>query len=146
MSDACARRRLGRPFSPAVVAAQMRVQWPTPLAPGDGVSITFSMDTPLDVAQVSDPTIAWNSFGHAETTRRGNGSTRVLPPTEPIQVGVATAYGTLRVEKQLLANPGGLPVDERDFAFDYACTSSRSATPTRSSPRARSRPPGESQT
>ncbi|GAA4739923.1 hypothetical protein GCM10023350_25420 [Nocardioides endophyticus] len=121
MTDACAAGTWAADFSAAAVAAQLRVAWPTPLAPGDGVSITFSMDTPLEVAQVSDPTIAWNSFGHAETTRRGNGSTRVLPPTEPIQVGVATAYGTLRVEKQLLDNPGDLPVDDREFDIDYSC-------------------------
>jgi hypothetical protein len=100
----------------------MRVQWATPLAPGEGVSVTFSMDTPLEVTQVADPTIAWNSFGHAEITQRANGSPRVLPPTEPIQVGVATAYGTLRVTKQVTANPGNLPVSGLDFEFAYECT------------------------
>jgi hypothetical protein len=121
MTDACGAGTWAAGFSDAAVAAQLRVQWPTPLAPGDGVSITFSLDTPLEVARVSDPTIAWNSFGHAETTKRGNGSTRVLPPTEPIQVGVATAYGTLHVEKQLLDNPGDLPVGDREFEIDYSC-------------------------
>lgn len=121
MGSSCAAGAWSDAFGPAAVAAQMRVQWPTPLAPGDGVSIRFSMDTPLEVAQVADPTIAWNSFGHAETTERANGSTRVLPPTEPIQVGVATAYGTLHVEKELLQNPGDLPVDDREFEIDYSC-------------------------
>ncbi|GAB3196106.1 hypothetical protein GCM10027062_04560 [Nocardioides hungaricus] len=121
MTDACGAGTWADGFGRDAVAAQMRVAWPTPLAPGDGVSITFSMDTPLDVTQVADPTIAWNSFGHAETTRRANNATRVLPPTEPIQVGVATAYGTLRVAKELLANPGGLPVADRAFEIDYSC-------------------------
>lgn len=121
MTAACGAGTWADPFSPDVVAAQMRVAWATPLPPGDGVSITFSMDTPLEVTRVSDPTIAWNSFGHAETTQRANGSARVLPPTEPIQVGVATAYGTLRVTKSLLANPGGLPVTTRQFDIDYSC-------------------------
>ena len=122
MTDRCASGDWSAPFGPSVVAAQMRVAWPTALAPGDGVSIAFSMDTPLRVARVADPTVAWNSFGHAETTRRAGGATRVLPPTEPIQVGVATAYGTLRVAKEVTANPGGLPVAELDFRFAYECT------------------------
>lgn len=122
MSDSCAAGDWDAAFGPDVVAAQLRVQWGTPLPPGEGVSITFSMDTPLDVARVADPTIAWNSFGHAETTRRGNGSSRVLPPTEPIQVGVALAYGTLRVAKEVTANPGDLPVSELGFEFAYDCT------------------------
>lgn len=121
MTNACGPEMWADDFSADVVAAQMRVHWGTPLAPGAGVSISFSMNTPLEVAQVADPTIAWNSFGHAETTKRANGSTRVLPPTEPIQVGVATAYGTLHVEKELLANPGDLPVDDREFEIDYSC-------------------------
>ncbi len=121
MTDACGAGTWADDFGPDAVAAQMRVAWPTPLAPGEGVSIAFSMETPLEVTRVADPTIAWNSFGHAETTRRGNGSTRVLPPTEPIQVGVATAYGTLRVMKVLGANPGDLPVGDREFEIDYSC-------------------------
>lgn len=121
MTDACGDGTWSDGFGPEAVATQMRVQWDTPLAPGDGVSIAFAMDTPLDVTRVADPTIAWNSFGHAETTVRANGSTRVLPPTEPIQVGVATAYGTLRVVKQLLDDPGGLPVADRQFDIDYRC-------------------------
>lgn len=121
MTAACGAAAWADPYGAAAVAAQLRVAWPTPLAPGEGVSIVFSMDTPLEVARVADPTIAWNSFGHAETTQRSNGSSRVLPPTEPIQVGVATAYGTLRVEKELLENPGDLPVADRDFEIDYSC-------------------------
>lgn len=121
MTAACGAGTWADPFSSDVVAAQMRVAWPTPLPPGDGVSITFSMDTPLEVTRVGDPTVAWNSFGHAETTKRANGSARVLPPTEPIQVGVATAYGTLRVQKALGVNPGGLPVATRQFDIDYSC-------------------------
>ncbi len=122
MTSSCGAGSWSDPFGPEAVAAQMRVAWATPLAPGQGVSIAFSMNTPLDVERVADPTIAWNSFGHAETTLRGGGATRVLPPTEPIQVGVALAYGTLRVEKELLANPGGLPVGDREFEMAYACT------------------------
>ncbi|WP_134768512.1 DUF5979 domain-containing protein [Nocardioides sp. 1609] len=122
MTSACGAGAWADPFGPEAVAAQMRVAWSTPLAPGQGVSIAFSMNTPLDVERAADPTIAWNSFGHAETTLRGGGSTRVLPPTEPIQVGVALAYGTLRVEKELLANPGGLPVSDREFELAYSCS------------------------
>lgn len=122
MTDTCAGGSWSAPFGPDAVGAQMRVRWDTPLAPGAGVAIAFSMDTPLDVTRVADPTIAWNSFGHAETTRRGDGSTRTLPPTEPIQVGVALAYGTLRVSKQVTDNPGGLPVSGLEFRFAYSCT------------------------
>lgn len=129
MTAACGAGTWADPYGPEAVAAQLRVQWGTPLAPGEGVSIVFSMNTPLQVARVADPTIAWNSFGHAETTQRSGGSTRILPPTEPIQVGVATAYGTLRVEKELLANPGDLPVATREFEIDYSCTISPVGNP-----------------
>ncbi|WP_210648822.1 DUF5979 domain-containing protein [Nocardioides sp. SYSU D00065] len=130
MGNGCGPGTWSAPYSQDAVAAQMRVDWDTPLAPGEGVSIVFSMDAPLEVPRVTDPTIAWNSFGHAETTRRANGSSRVLPPTEPIQVGVAMAYGTLRVEKQLLENPGDLPVATRAFDIDYSCTIDPVGNPT----------------
>lgn len=121
MTGACPSGAWADPFGPAAVAAQMRVRWQTPLVPGGGVSITFAMDTPLEVERRGDPTIAWNSFGHAETTLRANGQPRVLSPTEPIQVGVATTYGTLRVSKELIANPGGLPVGDRAYPMRYEC-------------------------
>ncbi|MFC1407061.1 MULTISPECIES: DUF5979 domain-containing protein [Streptacidiphilus] len=70
------------------------------LAPGGIVNITYAMDTPLDVAHNGDPTIAWNSFAHNEVTDRA-GTPRVLQMNEPIQVGVALAYGSLRLVKQV---------------------------------------------
>jgi fimbrial isopeptide formation D2 family protein/uncharacterized repeat protein (TIGR01451 family) len=122
MTNACGSGTWTSPYGADAVGMQLRVHWSTPLAPGQGVSIVFAMDAPLDVTQVADPTVAWNSFGHAEITKRSNGQTRVLPPTEPIQVGVALAYGTLAVTKQVGDNPGHLPVEDTAYAIDYSCT------------------------
>ena len=122
-SDAtqCPESAWNADFGPEVVAAEMELSFDPGLAPGEDVDITFAMDTPLDVTKVSDPTIAWNSYAHAETTDR-NGAPHVLPPTEPIQVGVALAYGDLRLEKQIGENPSNLPLDGETFPFRVTCT------------------------
>lgn len=117
----CAPGDWSTSFGPSVTAAQMRVAFDDPLAPGQGVDIAFSMDTPVDVEHVSDPTIAWNSYAHAETTLRG-GRPHVLPRTEPIKVGVGLAYGGLRLEKKIGANPSNLPLAGLTFPFHVVCT------------------------
>ena len=101
---------------------QMRLTFPTRLAPGNGVALKFSMTTPDDVDQVADPTIAWNSFAHAETTVRAGGSDNYLPATEPIKTGVGLQYGTLGVTKAIGENPSNLPLADLQFGFSYRCT------------------------
>lgn len=108
-------------FGPSNTGVKMDVALKPSLAPAGEVNIGFSMRTPLDVPQVSDPTIAWNSFGHAETTLRGNGTTRVLPPTEPLKVGVATAYNGLQLKKAIGENPANLPLADVPFPFHATC-------------------------
>ncbi|KAA1380306.1 DUF5979 domain-containing protein [Aeromicrobium fastidiosum] len=117
----CAPGDWSTPFGPGVTAAQMRLTFATPLEPAEGVDITFSMNTPLDIEQVSDPTIAWNSYAHAETTLRG-GRPHVLPRTEPIKVGVGLAYGALHLEKKIGDNPSNLPLAGLTFPFHVVCT------------------------
>ncbi len=95
---------------------------PAPLPPGGTVDVSFTMTTPVDVPQVADPTIAWNSIAHSEVTDVGNGNTRPLGPLEPLKVGVATMYGTLEVAKEIGDNPAGLPLDDVVFTFTYDCT------------------------
>ena len=109
------------PYSSDVAAANMQVSFDPALAPGGKIDITFEMDTPLDVTPKSDPTIAWNSYAHAETTDR-NGSPNVLPPTEPIQVGVGLAYGNLSLTKTIGENPSNLPLDSVTFGYQVKCT------------------------
>lgn len=106
---------------PSTTAMRIAATFSTPLPPAGTVDISFSMRTPLDVTQTGDPTIAWNSFAHAEATRLGSGGERVLPPIEPIKVGVATFYGSLQVVKEIGENPAGLPVDALDYTFQYDC-------------------------
>ena len=108
-------------FGPSNTAVKMDLTFRPVLAPAGEVNVGFSMKTPLDVPQVSDPTIAWNSFGHAETTIRGNGAARVLPPTEPLKVGVATAYNRLQLVKAIGANPANLPLSDLAFPFHATC-------------------------
>ncbi|RLV57542.1 isopeptide-forming domain-containing fimbrial protein [Aeromicrobium phragmitis] len=107
-------------FGPDVTASKFDIAFDEPLAPGQGIEVAYAMTTPLDVEQVADPTIAWNSFAHAETTLRGNGL-NVMPPTEPIKVGVGTAYGALEITKLITDNPYDLPVDERAFPVHVTC-------------------------
>ncbi|MEV6104417.1 DUF5979 domain-containing protein [Streptomyces sp. NPDC051940] len=108
------------PFGPAVLGLKMDLAFDPSMAPGDTVQITFDMDTPLDVTQVSNPTIAWNSYGHAETTDR-DGSPHVLQPAEPVQVGVGLSYGSLVLQKAIGRNPAGLPLDDETFTFHATC-------------------------
>ena len=94
-----------------------------PLAPGAAIEIAYVMDTPFDVAENGRPTIAWNSFAHAETTQTATGGERTLTPIEPIKVGVALSYGTLEVAKAIGENSGGLPVGSLTYGFAYRCVS-----------------------
>jgi len=59
------------------------------LAPGQGIELHFVMDVPAQIDQDAPVTIAWNSFAHSEVTRTAQGGGRVLPPIEPIKVGVS---------------------------------------------------------
>ncbi len=95
---------------------------PTPLPPGGTVDVYFTMNTPVEVPRVSDPTIAWNSIAHSETTRINNGGVRELAPLEPLKVGVATMYGNLQVIKEIGFNPADVPLDDVEFTFSYDCT------------------------
>ncbi|MFC1435696.1 DUF5979 domain-containing protein [Streptacidiphilus sp. N1-3] len=96
----CPGSTWNEPFSARASGFRAELTFPTPLAPGGTVVLTYAMDTPLDVAHNGDPTIAWNSFAHNEVTDR-NGSPRVLQANEPIQVGVALAYGSLKLVKKV---------------------------------------------
>lgn len=119
----CAPGDWASAYTPDATAFQAVMNFrQAPLAPGAGVTIAFSMTTPLDVSRVSDPTIAWNSVAHAETTQQGNGRDRVLAPVEPIKVGVATSYGSLELEKAIGENPAKVDTDGAEFTFAYECT------------------------
>ncbi|MFJ8822744.1 DUF5979 domain-containing protein [Streptomyces sp. NPDC102467] len=110
-------------YSARAKGAEMKLAFAPGLAPGDTVDITYAMDTPLDVTKNGDPTIAWNSYAHNETTDRA-GSPRVLQANEPIQVGVALAYGDLKLVKRLGEHPDQLdgPLKKVPFSFHVTCT------------------------
>ncbi len=108
-------------FGPSNTGVKMDLAFAPALAPAGEVDLTFSMKTPLDVPQVSNPTVAWNSFGHSEKTLKGDGSARVLPPTEPLKVGVATAYNGLKLQKAIGDNPANLPLTDLAFPFHATC-------------------------
>ncbi|SDK97994.1 DUF5979 domain-containing protein [Streptomyces indicus] len=109
-------------YSAQAVGARFDLKFAPAMAPGETVNITWAMDTPLDVKKNGDPTIAWNSYAHNETTDRA-GSPRVLQPNEPIQVGVALAYGDLKLVKRIGDSPKALdPVLARvPFPFHVTC-------------------------
>ncbi|MFJ9176766.1 DUF5979 domain-containing protein [Streptomyces sp. NPDC102360] len=137
-ADQCASSTWDDAYSSKAVGAEMNIGFPTKLAPGGTVDITYAMDTPLDVAYNGDPTIAWNSYAHNETTERGgstaSGSTasrskraaasepRVLQASEPIQVGVALAYGELRLVKRLGKHPDAATGLLRKVPYSYHVT------------------------
>lgn len=110
------------PFGGQNVGFRAELTFNPALAPGGTVNITWAMDTPLDVTKNGDPTIAWNSYAHNETTDRA-GSPRVLQPNEPIQVGVALAYGDLRLVKRLGKHPDQLTegLSRVRFPFHVTC-------------------------
>ncbi len=121
--NTCSSEDWATTFTSDATAFQVAMNFrQAPLAPGAGVSIAFSMRTPLDVSRVSDPTIAWNSVAHAETTMQTNGRDRILAPIEPIKVGVATSYGSLQLEKTLGENPAQVTTDGLEYTFTYECT------------------------
>ncbi|WP_406451741.1 DUF11 domain-containing protein [Streptomyces sp. NBC_00876] len=108
-------------YGAAAVGARMELTFSPALAPGGSVDITYAMDTPVDVAHNGDPTIAWNSYAHNETTDRA-GSPRVLQANEPIEVGVALAYGGLKLVKQLGDHPDQLDGPLKRIPFPYHVT------------------------
>ncbi|WP_328707700.1 DUF5979 domain-containing protein [Streptomyces mesophilus] len=109
-------------YGAQAVGARYDLAFSPAMAPGEKVDISWAMDTPLDVKKNGDPTIAWNSYAHNETTDRA-GSPRVLQPNEPIQVGVALAYGDLKLVKRIGDSPDALdPVLARvPFPFHVRC-------------------------
>lgn len=119
--DGCPESAWDDPFGPAAVGIRLDIAFDPFIAPGGTVNVTFTMRTPLDVPRVSDPTIAWNSYAHAEVTDR-DGQPNVLPVTEPVKVGVATAYGALALEKVIGENPENLPLGPVAFPFHVVCT------------------------
>ncbi|WP_338698599.1 DUF5979 domain-containing protein [Streptomyces sp. Q6] len=108
-------------FSDDARGMRLRLTFAPALAPGGTVNIGWSMDAPLDVTKNGDPTIAWNSYAHNETTERA-GSPRVLQPNEPIQVGVALAYGDLKLVKRLGAHPDALDSALKKVPFPFHVT------------------------
>ncbi|MFC1400830.1 MULTISPECIES: DUF5979 domain-containing protein [Streptacidiphilus] len=110
------------PFSARASGFRAELTFPTPLVPGGFVNLTYAMDTPLDVAHNGDPTIAWNSYAHNEVTDRA-GSARVLQANEPIQVGVALAYGSLKLVKTVDSPSAQLTgaLSHVPFAFHVTC-------------------------
>ncbi|BAJ32701.1 MULTISPECIES: DUF5979 domain-containing protein [Kitasatospora] len=110
------------PFSARVLGFRAELVFSPALAPGGTVDLTYAMDTPTKVTQDGDPTIAWNSYAHNETTQRA-GSQRVLQANEPTQVGVATAYGSLTMRKTFGARPDrlGAALDRVPFPFHVVC-------------------------
>lgn len=121
-AEQCAESDWNDEFSAEVTATQFRVAFDEAMQPGDTAQINFEMKTPLEVDQVNNPTIAWNSFAHAETTIRENGKEHVMPPTEPIKVGVGVSYGRLQLVKTIGENPGNVPVENQRFPFQVTCT------------------------
>ncbi|WP_428953432.1 DUF5979 domain-containing protein [Streptomyces sp. cg35] len=121
-ADRCPSDTWDDAYGPRARGAEMQLTFAPALAPGGTVNITYAMDTPLDVTKNGDPTIAWNSYAHNETTDRA-GSPRVLQANEPIQVGVALAYGDLKLVKRLGAHPSQLdgPLKKVPFPFHVTC-------------------------
>ncbi|OIV37100.1 hypothetical protein BIV57_12735 [Mangrovactinospora gilvigrisea] len=146
-SPQCPSSTWNDPYSTRAVGMRIELTYdPDKMAPGAIDQITWAMDTPLDVTHNGDPTIAWNSYAHNETTDRAAGAAatpvtpprvpsqtrglraatdpRVLQPNEPIQVGVALAYGELRLVKHIGKHPSALDpaIDKVPFTYHVTCT------------------------
>lgn len=90
------------------------------LAPGAQVDITWSMSSPADPGVEGYPSIAWNSFAHAETVATP-GEDTALPAAEPAKVGIGLVFGGIQVNKVVQADPG-VPVPDGAYTIAYACT------------------------
>ncbi|HEY1176318.1 MAG TPA: DUF5979 domain-containing protein, partial [Phytomonospora sp.] len=109
------------PFDPEATGFQMYAEFTAPgLAPGGSVDVVWEMSSPADLAEAADPSIAWNSFGHAELIDTPGSSTQ-LGAVEPQKTGVGMVFGDLRVDKKVVAEPGAT-VPDGEYELTYECT------------------------
>ncbi|WP_370096652.1 DUF5979 domain-containing protein [Streptacidiphilus sp. MAP12-20] len=110
-------------FDAKALGLEMQLDFPTPLAPGDGVVIDLPLTSPNDLADVntSGLSLAWNSFAHRETVSGGAKGETTLPVTEPPKSGIGLLFGGLQAEK-LVENPPPGGVAPGPFTFEYECT------------------------
>ncbi|HEY0188349.1 MAG TPA: DUF5979 domain-containing protein [Cellulomonas sp.] len=78
------------------------------------------MSSPTDPGVPGSPSIAWSSFGHAETVSTP-GAPTVLPAAEPAKVGVGLVFGGLQVTKAVQVGAGST-VPDGDFTLACTCT------------------------
>ena len=86
----------------------------SPLHPGDGITLTWTMSAPLMLATDSTAPIAWNSFAQKSTFGANE-----LAATEPPKAGVAMRFNTVSVSKDVVGIPEGVTLPQ--FEMGYRC-------------------------
>ena len=86
----------------------------SPLHPGDGITLTWTMSAPLTLNTVTNTPIAWNSFAQKSTF-----GAEELAATEPPKAGVAMRFNTVTVSKSVVGIPEGVTLPQ--FEMGYRC-------------------------
>ncbi|MGW4650128.1 DUF5979 domain-containing protein [Kitasatospora sp. NPDC004289] len=114
---ACAAATWGADTTHAT-AFETEVEFPSGMAPGSAVTFTLPFRAPADLTVPGYASVAWNSFAHTETVRVGGTTTR-LPVTEPPKAGIGLVFGNVRILKNVVDPPSGVPVGP--FRIAYSC-------------------------
>ena len=116
--DTCPATAFDAPFSSGATGFRTTMTFPdqAPLAPGQGVTLTWTMQTPLTLSTPETMPLAWNSFAQ-KSTFTGNVEE---PATEPLKAGAALRFGTVVISKSVIGIPPGVTLPT--FPMAYRCS------------------------
>ena len=116
--DTCPATAFDAPFASGATGFRTTMTFPdqAPLAPGQGVTLTWTMQTPLTLSTPETMPLAWNSFAQ-KSTFTGNVEE---PATEPLKAGAALRFGTVVISKSVIGIPPGVTLPT--FPMAYRCS------------------------
>jgi uncharacterized repeat protein (TIGR01451 family) len=103
-------------FSDAAIGFRTEMNFGTPLTPGQGVTLTWTMKSPLMLDTTATLPAAWNSFAQRGTFTGGIQTAA----SEPLEVGTVMRFGAIKVSKQVFGVLPGTTLPP--FSMGYRCT------------------------
>ena len=97
------------------------------LQPGESFTLVWSMQAPVELTSALTNPVAWNSFAYRPSFQTGQ-AVDVLPPTEPLKVGVAMPLTTFNVTKTVAGLPPGITLAPFELAYSCSITTASSGT------------------
>ena len=89
------------------------------LQPGQGVTLTWTMQSPLTLDAASESPAAWNSFAQKSTFWNSGSGLTELPATEPPKAGAVMRFNTVDVTKDVV---GEVPLGAAtSYDMQYSC-------------------------